>query len=258
MALVIAIANEKGGTGKTTAAVNIAAYLAVSGKRVLLVDADPQANATAALGFRSEQLPLSLYHALIGQNDASAAVLRTAIEALDLLPATPDLAGATVELFELPERELRLRQTLEPLQAIYDIILIDCPPSLGILTVNALAAADRVLVPVDVSMFAVEGLKQLHQTLALMRENLALQVALLGVVLTMQERRGKLGRIIEREVRNLFPERLFETALPRSSPVAEASMLGKSVFHHAPDSPGAHAYRLVTEELLRRLDEDRQ
>lgn len=258
MAFVIAVANEKGGTGKTTTAVNLAAYLALSGKRVLLVDADPQANATSALGFRPEQLPLSLYHVLIGQNDASAAVVRTTIEALDLLPAAPELAGATVELFELPERELRLRQALEALQNIYDIILIDCPPSLGVLTINALAAADRVLVPVDVSMFAVEGLKQLQQTLALMRENMALEVALLGVVLTMQERRGKLGRIIEREVRNLYPAHLFDTMLPRSAPVAEASMAGKPVLHHAPESPGAHAYRLLTDELLRRLSSDTQ
>lgn len=252
-ATVLAVANEKGGTGKTTTAVNLAVFLALSGKRVLLVDADPQANATFALGFDPEHLPLSLYHVLIGEAEATAAVVRTSLEALDLLPSSPDLAGATVEILELPNRETRLRESLAPLQNLYDFILVDCPPSLGILTVNALAAADHVLVPVDSSRFAVEGLKQLSRTLDLMRENLALEVAFLGAVLTLHERRGRLGRIIEREVRNLFPEHLFETVIPRSSSVAEASMLGKSIFHHAPDSSGALAYRLLAEELLARI-----
>lgn len=254
MARVIAIANEKGGTGKTTTAVNLAVSLASEGRRVLLVDGDPQANATTALGFRPETLPLTLYHVLIGEADAMMAVVRTPLEALDLLPSSQDLAGAAVELFEMQDRETKLRDALIPAQNIYDIILIDCPPSLGLLTVNALAAADSVLVPVDASMFAVEGLKQLNRTLELMRENLALEIVILGAVLTMQERRGRLGRFIEREVRTAFPEMLFETTVPRSSPVAEASMLGKAVMHHAPESSGAHAYRMLAQEFLQKLE----
>lgn len=253
MATVIAIANEKGGTGKTTTAVNLAAYLAASGKRVLLVDADPQANATAALGFRPENVPVSLYHVLIGQTDAVSVLRRTAILALDLLPSSADLAGATVELFELPDRETRLRSVIGPLRDLYDVILIDCPPSLGILTVNAIAAADRVLVPVDVSMFGVEGLRQLQRTLDLIRENLEIEVALLGVVLTMHERRSRLSRLVERELRTLVPENLFTVRLPRNVHVVESAIAGKSVFQHAPDSPGARAYRLLAEELLERL-----
>lgn len=254
MADVIAIANEKGGTGKTTTAVNIGAYLAATGKRVLLVDADPQSNATAALGFRPESVTVSIYHVLIGQVDATAVVRRTSIFSLDLLPSSADLAGASVELLELDDRELRLRGALEELKNLYDIILIDCPPSLGILTVNALVAADYVLVPVDLSYFAVDGLRQLVKTLELIRENLEIDVKLLGAVLTMHERRSRLARLVERELRTAFPEHLFETALPRNVYIAEAAMVGKPVFQHAPDSSGSRAYRMLVEETLRRLE----
>lgn len=225
MANVIAIANEKGGTGKTTTAVNVAAYLAASGKRVLLVDADPQANATQALGFMRDSVTESIYDVLIGRLDATAVIRRTNLLALDLLPAAQDLAGATVELFEVADRETRLRDAIEPLRGMYDVIVIDCPPSLGILTINALAAADYVLVPVDVSSYAIEGLKQLAATLDLIRENLAIEVALLGTVLTMQERRSRLSRIVERELRNLYPQHLFETRLPRSVHAVYSSAL---------------------------------
>lgn len=254
MADVIAIANEKGGTGKTTTAVNVAALLAASGKRVLLVDADPQSNATQALGFRPESVSTSLYHVLIGQADATAVIRRTDIGALDLLPASVDLAGASVELIELPDRELRLRGALEELQNLYDIIVIDCPPSLGILTVNALAAADSVLVPVDLSFFAVDGLRQLSKTLKLIRENLEVNVGLLGAVLTMHEKRSRLSRLVERELRTGFPEHLFETVLPRSVHIAESSIVAKPVFQHAPQSPGAQAYRALVAEILLRLE----
>jgi len=253
MSDVIAIANEKGGTGKTTTAVNVAAHLATKGKRVLLVDADPQANATQAFGFAPENIAVSIYHVLIGQVDATAAIHRTQFLALDILPSSQDLAGATVELLEMDNRETRLKYVLEPLKNMYDVIIIDCPPSLGILTVNALAAADYVLVPVDVSSFAVDGLKKLIGTLELIRENLSVDVALLGPVLTMQERRSRLSRLIEREVRTLFPAHLFETRLPRSVHIAEAGILNRPVFAHAPDSAGSNAYRMLTEEILRRL-----
>ena len=255
MAQVIAIANEKGGTGKTTTAVNVAAYLAASGKRVLLVDADPQANATQTFGFAPEAVTESIYDVLLERIDATAAVRRTQILALDLLPASQDLAGATVELLEMTDRETRLRDALEPLRSMYDIIIIDCPPSLGILTVNALAAADYVLVPVDVSSYAVEGLKRLMTTLDLIRKNLAIKVVLLGTVLTMKERRSRLSRMVERELRNLYPEHLFETRLPRSVHIAESGMVKKPVLVHAPNSQGANAYRQLTQELLDRLDQ---
>ncbi|MCH8089130.1 MAG: ParA family protein [Chloroflexi bacterium] len=174
--------------------------------------------------------------------------------ALDLLPSSNDLAGATIELLELPDREMRLRKALEPLKGLYDLILVDCPPSLGILTVNALAAADYILAPVEPSFFAVDGVKQLAKVLELMRENLELEVRLLGVVRAMHERRSRLARKVERELRNAFPEHLFETTLPRSVHIAESAMMGKPVFQHAPDSKGAHAYRMLAAELLKRLE----
>ena len=254
MAVVLAIANEKGGTGKTTTAVNLAAHFAAMGKRVLLVDADPQANATSAMGFRPEGVPVSLYHVLLGELDALSAIRHTANPALDILPSSLDLAGATVELLELENRELRLREALMPLRDIYDLILIDCPPSLGIITVNALAAADAVLVPVDQSLFAVDGMRQLQQTLDLIRRNLELEIVMLGAVLTMQERRGSIRHAVERELRGAFPEHILETALPRSGAVAEGMMIGKPAFQHAPDAYGSRAYQLLAEEVLQRLE----
>src|SRR3989344_155782 len=254
MADVIAIANEKGGTGKTTTAVNIAAHLAATGKRVLLVDADPQANATSALGFPPENINESVYHVLIGQIDATAAIRRTQLMALDLLPASQELAGATVELLDMPDRETRLRDAIEPLRGVYDVIIVDCPPSLGILTINALAAADHIVVPIDVSSFAIEGLKKLSHTVEMMRENLDLELAILGAVLTMHERRSRLSRMIEREMRTLFSDQLMETRIPRSVHVAEANMQNRPVFLHAPDSAGANAYRMLAQEILTRLE----
>ena len=250
---VIAIANEKGGTGKTTTAVNVAAHLAATGKRVLLVDADPQANATQALGFSPENVAESVYHVLIGDVDATSAVRRTQILALDVLPASQELAGATVELLDLPDRETRLRAALEPLRSLYDVIIVDCPPSLGILTVNALAAADHVVVPVDISSFAIEGLKKLTNTIDLIRDNLAIDVAILGAVLTMHERRSRLSRLVEREMRTLFPEQLMETRIPRSVHIAESGIRNKPVFLMAPESAGANAYRMLVDEVAKRL-----
>jgi len=256
MADVIAVANEKGGTGKTTTAVNIAAHLAATGKRVLLIDADPQANATQALGFSSELVTDSIYHVLIGQVDATTAIRRTALLALDVLPASQELAGATVELMDVPDRETRLRDAVESLRGMYDVIIIDCPPSLGIITINALAAADHVLVPVDISSFAIEGLRKLGNTVDLIRENLAIDLAILGAVITMHERRSRLSRLIEREMRTLFPEQLLETRIPRSVHIAESSIKNRPVFLHAPDSKGAAAYRMLVEEVLGRLSGD--
>jgi len=253
MADVIAIANEKGGTGKTTTAVNIAAHLAASGNRVLLVDADPQANATQVLGFPPESVSESIYHVLIGAVDATAAIRRTQFLALDLLPSSQELAGATIEMLDLPNRETRLRDAIEPLRGMYDVIIIDCPPSLGILTVNALAAADHVVVPVDISSFAIEGLKKLTNTVELIRENLAIDVTILGAVITMHERRSRLSRLVEREMRTLFPDQLLETRIPRSVHIAEAGIRNRPVFLQAPDSAGANAYRMLVKEIQARL-----
>lgn len=253
MAHVIAIANEKGGTGKTTSALNISAHLAAQGNTVLLVDVDPQANATHALGFAAEAVPLSLYHALLGEMDVLSLIRRTDIASLDLLPASKDLAGATVELLDMEERETRLRELLEPLKEVYDVIVLDCPPSLGILTVNALAAADWVLVPADASLFAVEGVRQLMRTLELIRENLAIEVELAGIIRTMHDRRSRLTRRVERELKAFFREHVWDTTIPKSTDIAEATMVKKSVFAHAPRSKGAAAYRMLGEELAEKL-----
>jgi chromosome partitioning protein len=251
MSTVFAVANQKGGVGKTTTAVNMAACVAEAGYRTLLVDLDPQCNATTALGLPRSLEPNTYTCLLDGQALADAA--RTcAIGNLSVVPSTPDLAGATVELPRLPGSEARLRQALEPLRDLYDQIVLDCPPSLGPLAVNALVAADRVIVPVQAEYLALEGLAQFLDTLGLIRRELNPRLQLAGMLLTMFDSRTRLAQDVERELREHFRDQVFRTVIPRNIRVSEAPSYGRAVIHHDPHCPGADAYFELTKEVAER------
>ncbi len=251
MARVIAVCNQKGGVGKTTTSVNLGAYLSALGKYVLLVDLDSQANATVGLGMAIAPDAMSVYHALVSDANPRAAIRRTPLFGFDILPATQALAGATVELVSMDERERRLARILGQVRNDYDFILIDCPPSLGLLTVNALAAADRVLIPVQCEYYALEGLGQLMRTIEMVRNSLNPELAVLGVVLTMHDKRNQLSRQVADEVQTHFPGRVFGSIVPRVISLAEAPSFGKTILQHDPGSRAADAYRSLAEEIIR-------
>ncbi len=251
MGTVYAIANQKGGVGKTTTAVNVGACIAEAGYETLLVDVDPQANATVGLGLPRSSAP-ALYDVLSGNAEPTEAVHRSSIERLHVLPAGSGLAGANVELPRLPGSEHRLRDALAPLRDRYAYLLLDCPPSLGPLTVNALVAADRVIVPVQTEYFALEGLAGLLDTLALIRRELNPRLTVAGMLLTMHDGRTRLARDVEREVREHFPDLVFDTVIPRSVRVGEAPSFGMPVTHHDPHSAGAEAYFELAKEVAAR------
>ena len=250
MGTVYAIANQKGGVGKTTTAVNVAACIAESGFATLLVDIDPQANATLGLGVPKDCEP-NVYSVLAGHADLAAAVRDTAVERLKLVPSHPDLAGANVELPREPGSETRLRGTLGGVRERFDYVLLDCPPSLGPLTVNALVAADRVIVPVQTEYFALEGLAGLLDTLALIQRELNPRLRVAGMLLTMHDGRTRLATDVEREVREHFPALVFETVIPRNVRVGEAPSYGLPVIHHDPHCAGAEAYVELAKEVVR-------
>lgn len=251
MGRVVVVANQKGGVGKTTTAVNLGAYLAI-GSRVLLVDVDPQANATNSLGQDWRGLRTSVYDALLFETPLESVIIPNVQPGLDLAPGAPALAGAQVELVEHEDRELRLRRALEPLRERYPLIVVDCPPSLGILTVNALAAADAVLVPVQCEYLALEGLGQLMETLDLVRERLNPRLQLLGIVLTMHDPRTNLSSQVIEEVRTHFPRATFESVIPRSVRLSEAPSYGQPARVHDPASRGSLAYAALAEELIKK------
>ncbi len=253
MTHIYAFANQKGGVGKTTTAVNLGAYLADAGRRVLLVDADPQANATSSLGIDPTTQPTSLYDALIRHKPLVDVVLTTAQPGLYLAPSAPALAGAEIEMVPLLAREYLLRRALEGLGATYDHVLIDCPPSLGLLTINALTSAtDGLIVPIQCEYLALEGLGRLWQTIQLVRENLNPQLYISGMVLTMYDARTNLSEQVVREVRGHFTNQAFRTVIPRSVRLSEAPSYGQTILTYAPTSSGAAAYRALAEELLAR------
>jgi chromosome partitioning protein len=251
MGTIYAVANQKGGVGKTTTAVNVAACIAEAGYTTLLVDVDPQANATVGLGIPRTKSP-GLYEVLTGEATAAEAVCDSSVEELRALPAGAGLAGANVELPRMDGFEYRLRECLAPLREQFAYIILDCPPSLGPLTVCALAAADRVIVPVQTEYFALEGLAGLLETLAIVQRELNPRLTVAGMLLTMHDSRTRLGQDVEREVRAHFPELVFDTVIPRNVRVAEAPSYGLPATHHDPHSAGAEAYFELAKEVAAR------
>ncbi|MDW5593259.1 AAA family ATPase [Conexibacter stalactiti] len=251
MATVYAIANQKGGVGKTTTAVNLAACVAEAGYEALLVDMDAQANATVGLGIPKDSAP-SIYDVLSGDATMEEAIRPTGIEHLSLVPASPDLAGASVELPRIEESEGRLRDALADVRERYTFTILDCPPSLGPLTVNALVAADRVIVPVQAEYFALEGLAGLLDTLGLIQRELNPRLTIAGMLLTMHDGRTRLAQDVEREVREHFPTLVFDTVIPRNIRVGEAPSFGRPVIHHDPHCAGSDAYFDLAKEVAAR------
>src|SRR5215213_5140736 len=251
MGTVYAIANQKGGVGKTTTAVNVAACIAEAGYPTLLVDVDPQANATVALGRSKHQDP-NLYDVLRGEATVDETIETTEVEGLSLLPASPDLAASSVELPREGASEGRLRDALAPVRERYAFVLLDCPPSLGPLTLNALVAADRVIVPVQTEYFALEGLAGLLETLSLVQRDLNPRLTVAGMLLTMHDARTRLAQDVEREVRTHFPALVFETVIPRNVRLGEAPSFGLPVIHHDPHCAGSEAYFELAKEVAAR------
>jgi chromosome partitioning protein len=251
MGSVYAIANQKGGVGKTTTAVNLAACVAEAEYESLLIDIDPQANATIGLGIGKDCDP-TVYDVLTGAAELAEVVRPTGIEHLAIAPSGPDLAGANVELPRIPGSELRLRDALQGIRERYAFTLLDCPPSLGPLTVNALVAADRVIVPVQAEYFALEGLAGLLDTLSLVQRELNPRLTVAGMLITMHDARTRLAQDVEREVRAHFPDLVFDTVIPRNIRVGEAPSYGKPVIHHDPHCAGADAYFELAKEVASR------
>lgn len=253
MGRVIAIANQKGGVGKTTTAVNLAAALALSGSHVLLVDIDPQSHATSGVGIARSAVRWSIYEVLLGDQPLQAVVLPTKITGLELAPSTIHLAGAEVELVPALAREGRLRNAMKPVVESFDFVLIDCPPSLGLLTINALVAADEILIPIQCEYYALEGLTQLLESIRLIQRQLNPALKVGGVLLTMFDGRTNLAVQVAEEVRRHFPTEVFSTVIPRSIRLAEAPSFGQPVVTYDPTARGAEEYKALAEEVRSRV-----
>ena len=255
MAHIIAIANQKGGVGKTTTAVNLAASLAIAERRTLLLDADPQGNATSGVGIVKHELQLSLYDSLVEGRAPRETVLPVpSLPHLAVLPATQDLVGAELQLIERPHREAALRAVLDPLQPDYDYIVVDCPPSLGLLTLNVLAAANTVLIPIQCEYYGLEGISQLLNTVRLVQQNFNPGLAINGVLLTMYDARLNLCRQVAEDAKEYFGAKMFVTPIPRNVRLAEAPSFGKPILLYDVQSVGAKSYLSVAQELIRRLE----
>ncbi|PEW59140.1 sporulation initiation inhibitor Soj [Bacillus cereus] len=250
MGKIIAIANQKGGVGKTTTSVNLGAGLAQVGKKVLLVDIDAQGNATTGVGIEKSELDQCIYNVLVEDADVQGVIQKTATENLDVLPATIQLAGAEIELVPTISREVRLQRALQPVRGEYDYIIIDCPPSLGLLTINALTAADSVIIPVQCEYYALEGLSQLLNTVRLVQKHLNKNLAIQGVLLTMLDARTNLGIQVIDEVKKYFRDKVYRSIIPRNVRLSEAPSHGKPIMQYDAKSRGAEVYIDLAEEVI--------
>lgn len=252
--MVIAFTNQKGGVGKTTTALNLASILAKNGKKILVIDLDPQSNLTSGLGFDKTKEYLSTYEVLVHDHEISNVFVSTGIHNnLHLVPSKIDLAGAEIELVSKLSREKVLKEKINKIKNEYDYVLIDCPPSLGLLTLNALVSADGVVIPVQCEYFALEGISQLMNTLSLVKKSLNEDLEVLGVVMTMFDSRTKLSGEVVSEVQNYFQDKLFETIIPRNVRLSESPSFGKPIDHYDPSSPGAKAYEKLAQEFILRI-----
>ncbi len=251
MVRIISLCNQKGGVGKSTTAQNLAVFLAALGRRVLLVDIDPQANTTSGIGLNPRRLEKSIYHVLIGKVAPEDAIKKTPILSVDILPSSGALAGAAIELVDIKNREYKLKEVLARVQKKYDFIIVDSPPSLGLLTLNALTAAHKVIIPVQCEYYALEGLADLMRTIQLVNSNLKTKIGIFGALLTMYDRKSRLHRAVAKEIRRKFPGYVFDAIIPRNVSLAEAPSFGKTVLQYDPYSHGAKAYRQLAEEVLK-------
>lgn len=250
MTRIISIINEKGGSGKTTTAVSLGAFLAKFGKKVLLIDVDPQCNATISLGLSPQKLPLSLYHVLSGELPLKEVIKNTPLFNYDIVPATQDLAGSSIELLDKEDKEMLLLKVLSPILKNYDFVLIDPPPSLGILTLNTLLAANEIIIPIQCEFFALKSIEQLFKIFDLLEKNVGKTFNQISGLLTMYDKRNILSKEIAKETRKTFPGKVFETIIPRSIRLAEAPKFGKTIFQYAPESKAAWAYEMLAEEII--------
>ncbi|SRR6056297_781652 len=256
MGKIISIVNQKGGVGKTTTAINLGAYLANLGKQVLLVDIDPQANATSGLGIEVNNLEAGIYEVLLDAKPVGRVIKKTRQTGYEVLPANPALAGAGVELVQMEEREWRLSKILQEIKNDYDYIIIDGPPSLGLLTVNSLVAAEEILIPIQSEYYSLEGLGQLLETIDLVRENLKPDLKVKGAVVTMYDKRNRLSGLVMNELRDHFPHQIFETVIPRNVRLAESPSFGKTIYYYDKNSKGAQAYEKLAREIIQSDKED--